>query len=54
MKEKIESLLNKLQQSHDELCVLAQELETSEIWQAEGAMQDVKQSLREAYHSLPA
>lgn len=52
MKKKLEKLFEKIAKSHMELCYIAQELDNEEIWRAEGAMQDVKQGLRDAFEKL--
>ncbi len=50
MKEKLEKLFELGAQFHAELTQLATEIDSPEIWEAEGAMQDVKASIREEYY----
>ncbi len=50
--QKIEELFDKLQKSHTQLLILAKEIDSSEIWDAEGAMQDVKAYLRTVHNQI--
>ncbi len=49
MKEKLEKLYELAQEFHDELTQLAQEMDSSEMWEAEGHLQDVKDQIRQEY-----
>ncbi len=49
MKERLEKLFVLATEFHMELSQLAMEIDSSELWEAEGAMQDVKSSISEEY-----
>ena len=52
MKEKLEKLFETANAFHTELTALAIELDTAQIWQSEGSMQDVKAYMVNAYEEL--
>jgi len=52
MKEKLEKLFEAAEEFHAKLRELATELDSSDMWDAEGSMQDVKSGIREQYSKL--
>ena len=52
MKEKLEKLYEAAEEFHNQLRELSQEIDSSDMWDSEGHMQDVKAGLREQYSKL--